>query len=128
MFHKSYAMWLRYKITYIKQNYTLRNRYILWKAILSIKYRIIVRVYYGGGGGGVEQYSARLSCFTGLVKLIRSVEESWVAAVVVEFLLHGIGGGGANITAFFWFVLRDPGLGRLRHCDLYRLSSELWIT
>lgn len=35
----------------------------------------ITEIYiYGGGGGGVEQYSARLSCFTGLVKLIRSVE------------------------------------------------------
>lgn len=54
---------------------------------------------FGGGGGGGEQYSVRLSCFTGLVKLIKSLEQ--LAAVAVEFLLHGIGGGGANIIVFF---------------------------
>lgn len=85
---------------------------------LFCQLNIFAKIYYGGGGGGGEQYSARLSCFIGLVKFIRSVEESWLAAVVVEFLLHGIGGGGANITAFFWFVLKHPGLGRLLDWDL----------
>lgn len=54
---------------------------------------------YGGGGGGV-QYSDKLSCLIGLVKLIKSVDVSWLDVAVVEFLLHGIGGGGANSVAF----------------------------
>ena len=94
------------------QTGSLKNYFVSQLGILMTKIYI-----YGGGGGGVEQYSAK-SCFIGLVKLIRSVV-SWLDVAVVEFLLHGIGGGGANIAALFWFVLMHPGLGRLLHWDLY---------
>lgn len=101
----------------------LMHKHVSFNIVLS-QLNILVKIYYGSGGGGVEQYSTKLSCFTGLVKLIRSVE-SWLAAVVVEFLLHGIGGGGAKITVFFWFVLKVPGLGRLLHWDLQTSHSKI---
>ena len=76
--------------------------------------------YKGKGGGGAAQYSDKLSCLMGLVKLIKSVDCVWFEA---EFLLHGIGGGWiCTIIAFLdWFELL-PGLGLLLNWNFLQVN------